>query len=133
MFAGRVPYDVLPGRLRVFDICLSTQTNDVIGNVRTTGKSPLYLAAGRFVLASRVGEAARVLPSVMLVEFHGSRPGLPGPIGRPGGPTNRRRDGLFLPAGVRRAGPEHFDYYVLALRVAVVIREALGRRRGQPK
>ena len=30
---------------------------------------PLYLAAGRFVLASRVGEAARVLPPEMLVEF----------------------------------------------------------------
>jgi glycosyltransferase involved in cell wall biosynthesis len=70
-FAGRVPYTELAGWLRRFDVCLSTQTNDVIGNVRTTGKLPLYLAAGRFVLASRVGEAARVLPPEMLVEFHG--------------------------------------------------------------
>jgi hypothetical protein len=50
------------------DICLSTQTNDVVGWVRTTGKLPLYLAAGRYVLASRVGEAARVLPEEMLVD-----------------------------------------------------------------
>ncbi|MDB5311171.1 MAG: glycosyl transferase group 1 [Gemmataceae bacterium] len=70
-FAGRVPYADLPVRLREFDICLSTQTNDVIGNVRTTGKLPLYLAAGRFVLASRVGEAAGLLPSNMLVDFVG--------------------------------------------------------------
>src|SRR5262249_43404695 len=65
-FAGRVPYAELPARLQAFDICLSTQTNDVIGHVRTTGKLPLYLAAGRFVLASRVGEAARILPEEML-------------------------------------------------------------------
>src|SRR5438045_1728958 len=70
-FPGRIPYDELPGWLRQFDICLSTQTDDVIGWVRTTGKLPLYLAAGRFILASRVGEAARVLPPEMLVEFRG--------------------------------------------------------------
>jgi glycosyltransferase involved in cell wall biosynthesis len=71
-FVGCVPYAELPRRLRGFDICLSTQTNDVIGNVRTTGKLPIYLAAGRFVLASNVGEAARVLPAEMLVEFTGA-------------------------------------------------------------
>jgi glycosyltransferase involved in cell wall biosynthesis len=67
-FAGRVPYAELPGWLHRMDICLSMQTNDVVGWVRTTGKLPLYLAAGRFVLASRVGEAARVLPEEMLVD-----------------------------------------------------------------
>ena len=67
-FAGQVPYAELPGWLHRMDICLSTQTNDVVGWVRTTGKLPLYLAAGRFVLASRVGEAARVLPEEMLVD-----------------------------------------------------------------
>ena len=70
-FAGRVPYAELPGWLHRMDICLSTQTNDVVGWVRTTGKLPLYLAAGRFVLASRVGEAARVLPEKMLVDGEG--------------------------------------------------------------
>ena len=70
-FAGRVPYAELPGWLHRIDICLSTQTNDVVGWVRTTGKLPLYLAAGRFVLASRVGEAARVLPKEMLVDGEG--------------------------------------------------------------
>ena len=70
-FAGQVPYAELPGWLHRMDICLSTQTNDVVGWVRTTGKLPLYLAAGRFVLASRVGEAARVLPEEMLVDGEG--------------------------------------------------------------
>jgi glycosyltransferase involved in cell wall biosynthesis len=72
-FAGRVPYPELRSWLHSFDIALSTQTNDLAGQVRTTGKLPLYLACGCFVLASRVGEAARVLPRDMLVDYEGSR------------------------------------------------------------
>jgi glycosyltransferase involved in cell wall biosynthesis len=73
VFLGRIPYDKLPRFLNLMDICLSTQTNDVAGQVRTTGKLPLYLACGRFVLASKVGEAARVLPPEMLVPYFGSQ------------------------------------------------------------
>ena len=36
-FAGRVPYPALPARLRGFDVCLSTQTDDLIGRVRLNG------------------------------------------------------------------------------------------------
>jgi glycosyltransferase involved in cell wall biosynthesis len=72
-FAGRVPYTELRSWLHSFDVALSTQTNDVVGQVRTTGKLPLYLASGCFVLASRVGEAARVLPPEMLVNYEGAR------------------------------------------------------------
>jgi len=71
-FAGRVPYAELPQWLHRMDIALSTQTNDAVGRVRTTGKLPLYLATGRFILATRVGEAARVLPEEMLVDYAGS-------------------------------------------------------------
>jgi glycosyltransferase involved in cell wall biosynthesis len=72
-FAGHVPYPELGSWLHSFDVALSTQTNDLPGQVRTTGKLPLYLACGCFVLASRVGEAARVLPPEMLVDYEGSR------------------------------------------------------------
>jgi glycosyltransferase involved in cell wall biosynthesis len=58
-----------PRYINVMDVCLSTQTNDAIGRGRTTAKLPLYLACGRFVLASRVGEAATVLPDDMLVDY----------------------------------------------------------------
>lgn len=71
-FAGRVPYAELPGYLSAMDVCLSTQTDDVVGQVRTTGKLPLYLAAGRYVLASAVGEAALALEPSMLVPYHGT-------------------------------------------------------------
>jgi glycosyltransferase involved in cell wall biosynthesis len=73
VFVGRVPYEDLPAYLGLMDICLSTQTNDAAGQVRTTGKLPLYLACGRFVLASEVGEAARVLPPEMLVPYQGTK------------------------------------------------------------
>jgi len=72
VFAGRRPLTELPEILSACDVCLSTQTNDLPGNVRTTGKLPLYLACGRYVLASRVGEAARVLPAEMLVPYEGT-------------------------------------------------------------
>jgi glycosyltransferase involved in cell wall biosynthesis len=73
VFLGRLPYDELPRYLNIMDICLSTQTNDAAGQVRTTGKLPLYLASGRFVLSTDVGEAARVLPAGMLVPYNGTK------------------------------------------------------------
>ncbi|MBL9138228.1 MAG: glycosyltransferase [Verrucomicrobiales bacterium] len=71
-FAGRIPYAEVQPMLRVFDIAMSTQTNNLPGRVRTTGKLPEYMAAGRFILASRVGEAELLLPEPMLVDFHGA-------------------------------------------------------------
>jgi hypothetical protein len=71
LFFGRRPYEELPRLINLIDVCLSTQTDDLPGRVRTTGKLPLYLACGRHVLASRVGEAARVLPEEMLVLMRG--------------------------------------------------------------
>ncbi|HJZ93390.1 MAG TPA: glycosyltransferase [Gemmataceae bacterium] len=127
-FAGRVPYAELPAQLRGFDICLSTQTNDVIGNVRTTGKLPLYLAAGRFVLASRVGEAARVLPSDMLVDFHGEHDfAYPGRLAeRVEMLVGRGIDFSHRPDCVELAR-EHFEYDRLAPRVAEVLEGVIER------
>ena len=71
LFLGFVPYEELPRYLNLIDVCLSTQTNDLVGQVRTTGKLPLYLATGRHILASDVGEAAHVLEREMLVPYEG--------------------------------------------------------------
>jgi glycosyltransferase involved in cell wall biosynthesis len=71
-FLGHRPFESLPEILAACDVCVSTQTNDIVGRVRTTGKLPLYMASGRYVLASRVGEAARVLPAEMLLDYSGS-------------------------------------------------------------
>ncbi|MCC7373822.1 MAG: glycosyltransferase [Verrucomicrobiales bacterium] len=71
-FAGRIPYADVQPMLRVFDIALSTQTNNRPGRVRTTGKLPEYMAAGRFIVASRVGEAELLLPEPMLLDYEGA-------------------------------------------------------------
>lgn len=71
VFTGRIPYAEVPTYLRLMDVALSTQTNNIPGQVRTTGKLPEYMAAERFILASRVGEAALVLPESMLLDYEG--------------------------------------------------------------
>lgn len=130
VFVPRVPYEELPLYLSAIDVCLSTQTNDVVGNVRTTGKLPLYLAAGRYVLASDVGEASLVLEPSMRVPYEG---------------TVDREYPLRLAARIREvaargapAGPlasqiriarERFDYDLLSERFARVI-ESAGAPRG---
>jgi glycosyltransferase involved in cell wall biosynthesis len=75
LFLGYVPYEQLPRYLNMIDVCLSTQSNDLVGQVRTSGKLPLYLAVGRYVLASEVGEATFVLDKEMLVAYEGVRDG----------------------------------------------------------
>jgi glycosyltransferase involved in cell wall biosynthesis len=129
-FAGRVPYTELPARLNGFDVCLSTQSNDVIGRVRTTGKLPIYLAAGRFVLASRVGEAARALPPDMLVDFAGETdPDYPAKLAaRIEDLVGRGTDFSVRPECVALAR-EHFEYDYLAPRVGRIVDRVLVRRR----
>lgn len=119
IFAGSLPYESLPEYLSAMNACVSTQSNDVVGRVRTTGKLPLYLACDRYVIATDVGEASRVLPGVGgLLPYTGVRddahprrlaehlearaadPARPGPQGR-----------------ARRVALDNFDYGMLAGRV----------------
>jgi glycosyltransferase involved in cell wall biosynthesis len=126
-FVGRVPYAELPRYLGVIDICLSTQTNDLPGRVRTTGKLPLYLASGRYVLASRVGEAVRVLGDEMLVPYKGA-------IDRayPHRLAERVRGLLQDRSRIRcqdahiRLARDQFDYDVLAERLVRVLDRVAG-------
>jgi glycosyltransferase involved in cell wall biosynthesis len=64
VFTGLVPFDQLPNYLAIMNIGVSTQTNDLPGRVRTTGKLPVYLAYNLYVIATAVGEAQKVLPEV---------------------------------------------------------------------
>jgi hypothetical protein len=73
LFVGRVPRAEVAELIAAMDIAISTQTNDAVGAVRTTGKLPLYLACGRPVLASHVGEAAELLgPLGWTVRYDGT-------------------------------------------------------------
>ena len=127
MFLDPVPYDEVPRYLAAVDIWLSTQTNDIPGNVRTTGKLPLYLAAGRYVLATDVGEASRVLPAEMRIAYHGTvDPGYPARL------AERIREIVRAPerlsAGRRNVATARavFDYDVLSHRVGEVLRSLTG-------
>lgn len=71
-FCGRIPYEQVPLYLRVLDVALSTQTNNLAGQVRTTGKLPEYMAASCYILASRVGDAEVLLPCGMTLEYQGA-------------------------------------------------------------
>ena len=132
VFLGHVPYDQLSRYLQLIDICLSTQTNDIVGKVRTTGKLPLYLAAGRYVLASKVGEAALVLEKEMLVDYEGVKD-----QEYPRKLRERIEDILEHPETLTRAARnvtlanKHFDYAVLAPRMKQVIAGTIERGSGR--
>ncbi len=123
------PYAELPCLLNLLDIALSTQSNDIPGWVRTTGKLPLYLATGRYVLASQVGEATRVLPDEMLVDYHGQTdPDYPGRLAeRIRGLVERPERLRVAEAQVARAAA--FDYDRLAEQLNTVFSAALGATR----
>jgi len=71
---GRVPHNQVPLWMNVFDVGLSTQTDDPVGWGRTTAKLPEYLACGTIVICSDVGEAHRLLKdSGQTLPYHGFR------------------------------------------------------------
>jgi glycosyltransferase involved in cell wall biosynthesis len=126
LFLGHVAFERLPVYLGLIDVCLSTQSNDIVGQVRTTGKLPLYLAAGRYVLASKVGEAAIVLDEEMLVEYEGVKD-----LDYPQELAARIENILGRPEMLKRGAnnvalaKKHFDYTILARRMDQVIDAAL--------
>jgi glycosyltransferase involved in cell wall biosynthesis len=72
VFAGRIRAEEIDDYLGAMDVCVSTQSNDLVGNVRTTGKLPLYLSHSCYVIATSVGEARKVLPGVgSLLSYEG--------------------------------------------------------------
>ncbi|HUJ51125.1 MAG TPA: glycosyltransferase [Bryobacteraceae bacterium] len=131
VFLGRAPYQDLPRLVSMMDICLSTQTNDIPGRVRTTGKLPIYLACGRFVLASQVGEAALVLPAEMLVPYEGTKD-----VEYPRRLAERIEELLEHPEVLRqydarrRIAQKHFEYRTLAPKVRQAIEKLLSKPSG---
>jgi glycosyltransferase involved in cell wall biosynthesis len=113
-FWRQVPYDELPQRLCLLDVCLSTQTNNLAGRVRTTGKLPLYLAAGRYVLASDVGEAALVLPPEMRIDYIGEKDDYyPVRLARRLSELCSRPEALRREVEITAFAHKHFDYNTL--------------------
>jgi len=128
IFMDYLPYEQLPHYLNLIDVCLSTQTNDLVGQVRTTGKLPLYLAAGRYILASDVGEAARVLDPEMLVPYEGVKD-----EHYPRRLAERITNIMEHPETLKRVAAgqvalarERFDYSILSERVHQCLKKTIG-------
>jgi glycosyltransferase involved in cell wall biosynthesis len=128
VFTGRVPYDNLSCYLCAMDVCVSTQSNDLVGMVRTTGKLPLYLAYGKYVIATDVGEASRVLPGVgCLLPYEGVRDDAhPTRLATQLRKLLAEPERLSTAARARQVAKENFDYDMLARRVEKVCRELIG-------
>lgn len=125
VFTGQISYDELPQYLSAMDVCVSTQSNDLVGMVRTTGKLPLYLALGKYVIATDVGEARRVLPGVgCLLPYDGVRD-----AAHPRRLADCLREAIAQPERLdigekaRQVAKENFDYAMLARRVEKVCRD----------
>lgn len=127
-FVPRVAYDDLPRYLGAMDVCLSTQTNDLPGKVRTTGKLPLYLAAGRGVLASDVGEASLVLEASMRVPYEGVVDrAYPARLAARVRELAKRPGAFATQDELVRLARERFDYDVLGDRVAALLDRVAAR------
>jgi glycosyltransferase involved in cell wall biosynthesis len=121
-FWGYVPYDELAEKLNLMDVCLSTQTNNLVGQVRTTGKLPLYLATGRYVLASDVGEAALVLPPEMRVPYVGGMDeSYPQRLAEKIVALLEQPAALHREVKMMAIAEQHFEYVALANKLAGVI------------
>lgn len=127
IFTGQMPYAQLPQSINAMDIALLTQSVSPIANVRTTGKLPLYLACDRYIIASRVGEAARVLESEMLLDYHGMSRDENYPIKLAGKIRLlvSQREQLQLNGRHAALARQRFDYAILARQLANTLDRAL--------
>jgi glycosyltransferase involved in cell wall biosynthesis len=128
VFTGQLPYDDLPRYLSAIDVCVSCQSNDLVGMVRTTGKLPLYLAYGKYVIATNVGEASRVLPEVgCLLPYNGVRDDdHPIRLATQLRTLAAQPHLLNIAEQARQVAKENFDYAMLTRRVEKLCRELVG-------
>ncbi len=128
VFTGQLPYNDLPRYLSAMDVCVSTQSNDLVGMVRTTGKLPLYLAYGRYVVATDVGEASRVLPGVgCLLPYEGVRDDThPARLAAHLRKLAAQPKLLHIAEKARQVAGENFDYTMLTRRVEKLCLELVG-------
>ncbi|MBD2189098.1 glycosyltransferase [Pseudanabaena mucicola] len=118
-FVGRISYENLSTYICAIDVCISTQSNDIVGMVRTTGKLPLYLAHGRYVIATDVGEAKKVLPNLgCLLPYQGVRdPEHPRRLAKHLQLLLQEPQRLEVADKARQVATDNFDYDLLGKRV----------------
>jgi glycosyltransferase involved in cell wall biosynthesis len=130
IFTGQLPYQEMLRYLTIMDACVSTQSNDVVGMVRTTGKLPLYLAYGKYVIATDVGEAKRVLPGIgCLLPYEGVRDDdHPVRLAEHLRLLVAEPERLKVSDAAFQVAKENFDYELLAQRVAKVCSDLVPKK-----
>lgn len=127
ILTGWIEHLELPSYINLMDVCLSTQSNDLVGQTRITAKLPEYLACGRYVIASDVGGASEFVQQAgCLVESEGLAE--PRYLQRVAEHVERLLDDPGLLATGRHGvevARSHFDYSVLRPRFAKLIDEVL--------
>jgi glycosyltransferase involved in cell wall biosynthesis len=93
--------------------------------VRTTGKLPLYLAYGKYVIATNVGEAQRVLPGIgCLLPYDGVRDDLhPARLAEHIRLLAAEPNRIKVAEAAFKVAQDNFDYTLLAQRVAKACRD----------
>jgi glycosyltransferase involved in cell wall biosynthesis len=125
---GRVPFDEVPLYVSALDVCVSTQSNDAVGQSRTTAKLPEYLACDRHVLATAVGGALDALPSSMLLPYAGAFDAEhPKRLAERLASLVTCRAELRAGAGTRAIALARYDYDMLAARLAELIEAVVAR------
>lgn len=127
IFTGQLPYEEMLAYLNIMDVCVSTQSNDVVGMVRTTGKLPLYLAYGKYVIATDVGEAKHVLPGIgCLLPYEGVRDDChPVRLSEHLKLLMAEPNRIKVSKAAFQVAEENFDYTLLAQRVENVCRDLI--------
>lgn len=127
LFFGHMAYDQLPRYLNLIDVCLSSQPNEIAYQVRTTGKLPLYMACGRHILASRVGEASLVLGEEMLLDYEGLKdPHYPEKVAEKIKALLNQPEKLDHSRRNVAVAKAEFDYSILANKVASLLQDSIG-------
>ena len=126
-FVGHKNQSDLGRYLGAMDVCVSTQTANVVGMVRTTGKLPIYLAHDKYVIATDVGEAQRVLPGIgKLLPYVGVvDSSYPERLAKTVRELFEKREQVNLCGAARRVAQTEFEYSVLGRRLQKVIELAV--------
>lgn len=120
-----VPRESVPDYLAVIDVCISTQLRSLSGEMRTTAKLPDYLACGKFVLSTTIGDARFYLPQEMLID---DTDDYYQQLARRIAAICENRSILKMGVQGVETARRYFDYEAIALQACVLIMEVLGMR-----
>lgn len=72
VFTDKIPYQSIPNYINCFDVCISTQSNDLVGLLRCPTKLSEYMACGKYIISTDVGYATLYVNRVgKLLPYYG--------------------------------------------------------------